>query len=387
MPDGGLNETLHVTCHEVGVLLEAAFAGRLQAATLDMMAARFPKAAVMYFREDPAQQGGWGVLHRGLGGMAMPALPLHLARDAPLARAHRQRPVGAVFHDTALMERASFRASAFFRDWLAQAGDFDAATGVVISRDGPVQTVLEIRYPAHAARQIAPAAESFLAECAPHLGHATRLAALAQEAGLAQREARISLELCAFPTFLLGPDCRIHKMNGRAEAALRNGAGLILGMDHRLQARDPDDTARLQEAVARHSLTPSARSSLLRLTGPRPKAPDLLSLTPLAALGRAEAPIADGAEAGRIAVMLIEGAQHLRLGRETLWEVFDLSAREVELAQSLLAGQSLPEMAQRCAVSKQTLRNQLASIMRKTGTGRQSELVALLLQMARALPL
>ena len=85
--------------------------------------------------------------------------------------------------------------------------------------------------------------------------------------------------------------------------------------------------------------------------------------------------------------MVIDGADQLRLGRDALWAMFDLTAREAELALALLEGRTLPELARAQAVSKQTLRNQLSSILRKTGTTRQSELVALLLQMARALPL
>ena len=112
-----------------------------------------------------------------------------------------------------------------------------------------------------------------------------------------------------------------------------------------------------------------------------------MTLTPLAALGLNDSAICDGSDAGRVAIMVIYWVDQLHLGRDALWRMFDLTAREVELAQALLEGRTLPELARAHAVSKQTLRNQLSSIMRKTCTRRQSELVALLLQMARALPL
>lgn len=387
MPDGALGEALHVTCHEIGALHEAALEGCFHDTALDLVAGHFPEAAVLYFRHDPAQPGGCGILHRGLGDGAMPALSPQLVRANPLMQAHRQRPVGAVFHGDALMARASFRATAFFRDWLAIAGEFDAATGVVISRDGPVQTSLEIRYPTHTARHIAPAAEGFLAEIAPHLRHATRMAALALDADHTKRLARGFLELSGFPTFVVGHDGLIQTMNGRGEMFLRNGGGLTLGMDRRLQTNDPDDTARLSDAVAQLSQSTRARSTMIGLTAGKPHAPKLLTLTPLAALGRSDASRSDGTDAGRVAIMVIDGMDQLQLGHDALWRMFELTAREVELAQALLEGRSLPELARAHAVSKQTLRNQLSSIMRKTCTRRQSELVALLLQMARALPL
>jgi DNA-binding CsgD family transcriptional regulator len=114
----------------------------------------------------------------------------------------------------------------------------------------------------------------------------------------------------------------------------------------------------------------------------------MLTLTPLSALGRADLGCGLGCtQPGRVAIVVIDGADQLRLGRDALWAMFDLTAREAELALALLQGHTLPELSRTQAVSKQTLRNQLSSILRKTGTARQAELVALLLQMARALPL
>lgn len=388
MADGSGADSLQVSRDEIGALYEAALEGRFESAVLDLSATRLPGAAVLLYREDSSQPAACGILHRGMGGAAMPPFPVRLARDNPLFAEHRRRPVGAVFHDHALMARTSFRATPFFRDWLALAGDFDAATGVVIAREGTVQIVLEIRYPAHAERQLSRAAELFLGDLALHLAQAARIADLTLGADQAQIEARNFLELSSFPTFIVDQDCRIHAMNGRAEILLRLGAGLVLGMDRSLQAAAPEDTARLQEAVAQASRAMSARSSVLGLRAGRRKGPQVLTLTPLSALGRGDLACGMGCtQQGRVAIMVIDGADQLHLGRDALWAMFDLTAREAELALALLEGRTLPELARTQAISKQTLRNQLSSILRKTGTTRQSELVALLLQMARALPL
>jgi DNA-binding CsgD family transcriptional regulator len=388
MADGSSADGLHVSRHDIGALTEAALEGRFQPAVLDLVAARVPGAAALLYRQDSTQAAACGILHRGLGGQAMPGFPARLALDNPLFREHRRCPVGVVFRDDALMARDMFRASAFYRDWLALAGNFDAATGVVIAREGPVQTVLEIRYPAHAERRAAETAETALAELAPHLAQAARIADLTLGAEQAQIEARNFLELGSFPTFIVNPDCRIHAMNGRGEILLRLGSGLVLGMDRTLQAAEPDDSARLQEAVAQASLSAGAHSAMLRLSSAARKVPRVLTLTPLSALSRTDLPCGGGcAQQGRVAILVIDAADPLRLGRDALWAIFDLTAREAELALALLEGRTLPEMAQAQAISKQTLRNQLSSILRKTGTTRQSELVTLLLQMARARPL
>ena len=55
---------------------------------------------------------------------------------------------------------------------------------------------------------------------------------------------------------------------------------------------------------------------------------------------------------------------------------------EAQLAEALVKGATLADFAQEREVSKQTLRNQLVGVMRKTQTRRQSELVSLLTRLA-----
>lgn len=58
--------------------------------------------------------------------------------------------------------------------------------------------------------------------------------------------------------------------------------------------------------------------------------------------------------------------------------LFDLTPAEVRVARSLLAGKSTSNIALENSVVVETVRSQLKSILRKTGTQRQSELVILL---------
>ena len=67
---------------------------------------------------------------------------------------------------------------------------------------------------------------------------------------------------------------------------------------------------------------------------------------------------------------------------DLLWRAFSLTDSEANLAEALLNGETLADFARERAVSKQTLRNQLVGVMRKTGTRRQSELVALLTRLS-----
>jgi len=59
--------------------------------------------------------------------------------------------------------------------------------------------------------------------------------------------------------------------------------------------------------------------------------------------------------------------------------LFDLSPAEARIAQRLVEGSSVEEIATAHDLSRETVRNQLKSVMAKTGTSRQAELVGLLI--------
>ena len=372
---------------EIGGIYDAALEGGFETALLDLVAAQMPPAAVLLYRQSKTGAAGHDVLHRGLGATAMPAFPQRLAVDAPLFREHWQQPVGAVFRVTDLMASDAFRASAFNRDWLAQAGLFDAGMGVVILRRGLVQTVLELRYPAHQAARHDRDALALLHQIAPHLARAAHIAELAKRADQAKITAQSYLELSSFPTFIVGADCRIQLLNTRAEVLLRRNTGLFLGMDGALHAQDCDDDAHLQQAVSETGIAPSTHGVVMGLKAARRCEPRVLTLTAVSSKTRGPLPFGLGhGQPGLVAIMVIDGVDRLKIGRDALWGLFGLTEREAELSLALLEGRTLPDYARDNGISKQTLRNQLSSILRKTGTTRQSELVALLLQMARALP-
>ena len=59
--------------------------------------------------------------------------------------------------------------------------------------------------------------------------------------------------------------------------------------------------------------------------------------------------------------------------------LFDLSPAEARVAQRIVEGHSVDEIARDNALSRETIRNQIKSIFAKTGTSRQAELVGLLI--------
>jgi DNA-binding CsgD family transcriptional regulator len=68
---------------------------------------------------------------------------------------------------------------------------------------------------------------------------------------------------------------------------------------------------------------------------------------------------------------------------EILPQLFDLTTAEARLADELGAGCSLKDAARRLGITINTARTQLHQIFAKTETGRQSELMRLLSQLAQ----
>lgn len=81
---------------------------------------------------------------------------------------------------------------------------------------------------------------------------------------------------------------------------------------------------------------------------------------------------------GRAMVLLCNGVELSDVLLGSLRELFKLSTAQAEIAIALGSGANINEVARERGVKRNTLRSQLASIMERTGTHRQAELVALI---------
>jgi DNA-binding CsgD family transcriptional regulator len=64
-------------------------------------------------------------------------------------------------------------------------------------------------------------------------------------------------------------------------------------------------------------------------------------------------------------------------------QLFDLTPRELQVAEAMLHGHSVESLATSLGISRNTVRVHLRSLFQKTGTGRQADLVHLLAEVAR----
>jgi DNA-binding CsgD family transcriptional regulator len=80
-----------------------------------------------------------------------------------------------------------------------------------------------------------------------------------------------------------------------------------------------------------------------------------------------------------LAIIVLADPDERPPSERELAEFFGLSPTESRLAAALLAGKKLREVALDSGVQITTLRTQLSSVLRKTGTTRQVDLIRLLL--------
>lgn len=78
-------------------------------------------------------------------------------------------------------------------------------------------------------------------------------------------------------------------------------------------------------------------------------------------------------------ILVIDPERAIRFPDDVLRDLYQLTPAEVEVANGMLMGYTADEIASLRGVSEGTARNQLKSIMSKTGTNRQSDLVRLLM--------
>lgn len=175
---------------------------------------------------------------------------------------------------------------------------------------------------------------------------------------------------------------RILQANDAAHAILRCHSEIFTMEGNRLSLREANMASRMLKGIAQachgiHSDVRLGGNLLLRDCQGNPA----LALT-IAPMSSAWAFSPDARDAACVLIRslapssLQDSKQHLQL-------LFDLSPKETELACALLEGYSPREAAHERKVSITTVRSQLSSLFRKTGTSRQGQLIALL---ARSVP-
>lgn len=167
--------------------------------------------------------------------------------------------------------------------------------------------------------------------------------------------------------------------NAEAKRILEQKDGLRKASDGHLRAADPDLTAAISQAIGEASETAAGRAgreeALFAIPRRSDAAPLMVEVAPL----KDSAAELDLALEGAM-VTLIDPASVPPINIKRFAAAYGLTAAESAVCTLLLAGCTIPEIAERRGTSPVTVKNQAGAIMAKAGVGRRSDLVRLILR-------
>jgi len=242
-----------------------------------------------------------------------------------------------------------------------------AGAGTLIQGAGEDRLMLTIEaFPDHAA---ARAAIGDLDALRPHLARAATLSA---QLGLERaRGAVLALNEIGVAAAMLDLQGRVVAANDRFGGLIGSALG---DMRQRLRLFDTAGDLRLEAAIAR--LRRSGLGSSIGFAGP-PHNRGMVALHLMPLRGEAR-----DLFSGAAAIALIADPRRRAAPNSDLLQIlFELTPAEARVARGLTEGLQLGDIAASSGVSISTVRSQLKSVYQKTLTRRQSELIALLLQL------
>lgn len=349
---------------------------------LDILSASLPDCLVLVSGDDVAKRTNIVFAHRGISSVAAGAYATDYAPINPWLAGQAEIAPYQVFHDDQILPRDEARQTRFFTEWLAPLGDFDASTGVVLLREGARQLTLEVRYASGDRTGLRDRVAALLGEAASHFRRAFEISSRSRfSAGPGYLDSVV--EDLPFPVFFVNEEMRIQYSNFQAETMRRQGHGPFSSADGILRATHASTDVALRQLVQRTVVSKRTPISVLQISPPDSDE-RYFAIARLAGRNSQGYQLHDAIlDPGPLVMLVVHGSMEMAsLPGDLLWRAFSLTDSEASLAEALLNGETLADYAREREVSKQTLRNQLVGVMRKTGTRRQSELVALLTRLA-----
>lgn len=294
-------------------------------------------------------------------------------RTAIVRKSRANNPVG-VYAESELVPDRQFLQSALYREVLARMGLRFAVITILALSTRRFDAISLWR-----TADLGPVdAESrrLLELLVPHVQTALEVRRIlgATEQRLASAEAMANASSTA--TFVLTRHGRLQHCNTAAESLVRGRHGLSL-LSGRLSADDARSNAELSKLLADAaslSLSPAdpQPSHFLSFERPSGKRPLQMIATPLPETHRQRAQ-AD------LLLLVTDPEKPANFPDDVLRALYSLTPAEIEVANGLLMGYSSEEIACLRRISASTVRQQIKSLLSKTGTSRQSDMVRLLM--------
>jgi len=274
---------------------------------------------------------------------------------------------------THYMDQQFVNRNEFYQDFLLPSGG-RYAMGAWIDDGDAEKTVLGL-HRCQGQPEFSEGERRIAEQFSSHLQRSLRLQrhtqALQDKAWLGAR----AIDALNLPMLIVDATGAIRHLNAQAEALLQNSC--VSGFSYhnqRLSALYPDDSQKLAALITQATSTPAQGGATFLGHGTQQA-----FVTPLPA----RSPFVQEWQINLALLAILESGKSIA-PLPLLGKLYNLSPAELKCAAALLAGQTAETYAQATGLAENTVRTQIKNLQRKTGTGRLSDLLALL---SRAPPL
>ncbi len=213
----------------------------------------------------------------------------------------------------------------------------------------------------------------------PHLSRAVEVSRMFFQLQHAYRAALAALDHVAVALAVARADGQVLVANARAQALFEGGHGLSKSQNGALKTSDADTDAQLEAAIAAACATACGDGAADRdvIVVPRPALghPLLIDIVPLRDSGAELEPGLAGAM-----ITVIDPLDMPDVPVDRFVAAYGLTLAESEVCRLLISGAALDEIAETRGTSPVTVKNQVASILSKTGAAGRADLMRLLLR-------
>lgn len=173
------------------------------------------------------------------------------------------------------------------------------------------------------------------------------------------------LDHLSLPILLVDGNFVVHYANAAAHGGTASEPATVV-LEHTFLGLDRKEAARLRSAIADTCTSGTGHAIVMRSGHAKPAVAVTI-------------PFSNNCPDGHRALVLVRnGIRFSKTLAGSLRELFNLSLAEAEVAIAFGSGAAINDVARDRGVTRNTLRSQLASIMERTDTHRQGELVALI---------
>jgi DNA-binding CsgD family transcriptional regulator len=294
----------------------------------------------------------------------------HYHKINPLNAAAATIAPGEVWTATSISQTDSFKASAFYNEFVRPLGTADNICIGLLRRPKGFGVLTVERSPE--AIWVEPAEWQLLETLAPHLQRAAAIHDLLSQTRATTDSLGAAVAAAGFGVFLLTGDCRVVFANAKAEDLIRRGIGLRYERG-RLAAASPALTARLH-VLARRGAQPERGEGDIGGTIELCRGENrlLAHVIPLAAIRTVAIFDLDQPAA---AVFIVDPAAGLGAQIQHFAARFGLTGAETRVLGEIIGGNGLLAAAARLKITEATARSHAKHVLAKTGTHRQTELI------------